>query len=92
MQCADDVGHLVELAVVHLEEGMHDAPLHGLEAVLEVGYGPVLDYVGRVVEVIVVEDLLDVGHHDSLAKGIAREEDTEIAETTEFTEGSREME
>ncbi len=59
---ADDVRDLVELAVVHLEEGVHDAPLHGLEAVFEIRYGPVLDDVGRVVEEILVEDLLDVCH------------------------------
>jgi hypothetical protein len=57
----DHVGDLVEFAVVHLEEGVEDAPLHGLEPVLEVGYRPVLDDVGGVVEVVLVEDLLYVG-------------------------------
>ena len=62
----DDVGHLVELAVVHLEEGVEYAPLHRLEPVLEVGYRPVLDDVGGIVEVVVVEDLLYVCHQTIL--------------------------
>ena len=59
---ADDVGHLVELAVVRLEQRVQDAPLDGLEPVVQVRYGPVLDHVARVVEEIVVEELLDVCH------------------------------
>ena len=62
---ADDVGHLVELSVVGLEEGVEDPPLHGLEPVLDVGYRAVLDHVGRVVEEILVEDLFHVGHRKS---------------------------
>jgi hypothetical protein len=59
---AHDVGDLVELAVVHLEKGVEDAPLHGLQAVSDVGDRPVLDDIGGVVEEVVVEDLAYVGH------------------------------
>ncbi len=57
---ADDVGHLVELAVVHLGERVQDAPLHRLEPVVDVGNGPVLDDVGGVVEEIGVEQLVQL--------------------------------
>ena len=45
-----DVGHLVEVAVVGLLHGVHDASLHGLEAVLDVGNGALEYYVGGIVE------------------------------------------
>ena len=47
---AHDVGHLVEASVVHALHGVHDAPLHGLEAVGDVRHGAFQDYVGCVVE------------------------------------------
>ncbi|MPL58967.1 hypothetical protein SDC9_04513 [bioreactor metagenome] len=58
----DDIGHLVELAVVHFEEGVQNAPLDRLKPVLQIGDSPVLDDVGSVVEEVVVEDFLYVGH------------------------------
>ncbi len=39
----DDVGHLVELAVVYLEEAVEDSTLYRFETVLHIGYGAVLD-------------------------------------------------
>ena len=51
---ADDVGHLVVLAVVDLEEGMQDAALNGLQAVVDLRNRPVLDDVGGVFEEVVV--------------------------------------
>ena len=59
---AHHVRDLVELAVVHLEEGVEDAALNRLEAVLYVGYRAVHDDVGRVVEKVVLEYLSDVCH------------------------------
>jgi hypothetical protein len=56
------IGDLVELAVVHLEKGMEDAALHGLEAILKIGYGAVLDDIGGVIEEVVVEKLFKVCH------------------------------
>jgi hypothetical protein len=38
---ADDVGNLVETAVVHFTHGMEDAPLHGFQPVFGVRYGAV---------------------------------------------------
>ena len=53
---ADDVGDLREAAVVLLPEGVEDAALHGLEAVLDGGDRAVADDVGGVfAEVEVVE-------------------------------------
>jgi hypothetical protein len=79
----DDVGDLVVLPVVGLEEGVEDAPLHRLEPVLDIRYRPVLDYIGGVVEEILVKKLLYVGHQIFLWKeGIKRF-------TTESTEGER---
>ena len=51
---ADDVGHLVVLSVVDLEEGMQDAALDGLQAVVDLRNRPVLDYVGGVFEEVAV--------------------------------------
>ena len=45
-----DVGHLVEVAIVGLLHGMHDAALHRLEAVLDVRHGTLQDHVGGIVE------------------------------------------
>ena len=45
-----DVGHLVEVAVVGLLHGVHDASLHGLEAVLDVRHGALENYIGGIVE------------------------------------------
>ena len=50
----DDVGHLDELAVVVFVQGVHDAPLHRLEAVFQRGNGPVADDVARVGQEILV--------------------------------------
>jgi hypothetical protein len=47
---ADDVGDLVEAAVVHVPEGVEDAALDGLQAVVDVRDGAVEDDVARVVE------------------------------------------
>ncbi len=62
---AHHVGHLVELAVVHLHQRVKDAPLHGLEPVVQVRDGPVLDDVGRVFQKVGVEKRFDVGHAKS---------------------------
>ena len=51
---ADDVGHLVVLAVVDLEERVEDAALDGLQAVVDFGNRPVLDDVGGVFEEVAV--------------------------------------
>ena len=45
-----DVGHLVEVAVIGLLHGVHDASLHGLEAVLDVGNGALEYHIGGIVE------------------------------------------
>ena len=47
---AHDVGYLVEVAVVGLLHGMQDAPLHGLEAVLDVWHGTLKYHIGGIVE------------------------------------------
>ena len=52
----------MELPVVHLEEGMQDAALHGLESVVDLRNRPVLDEIGGVLQVVVVEEGIGVGH------------------------------
>ena len=47
---ADDVGDLVEAAVVHLPERVEHAALDGLQAVVHVRHGAVEDHVAGVVE------------------------------------------
>jgi len=47
---SDDVGHLMEPAVVHLPQGVEHAPLHRLEAIVDVWHGAVKDDVAGVVE------------------------------------------
>ena len=49
---AHHVGDLVELAVVHFEERVQDAPLHGLEPVVDVRDRAVLDDIGGVFEIV----------------------------------------
>jgi hypothetical protein len=48
--CADDVGDLVEAAVVHFLQRVEDAALDGLEAVVDVRDGALEDDVAGVVE------------------------------------------
>jgi hypothetical protein len=59
---ADDVGHLVIAAVVHLEERVEDAALHGLESVAQVGDGAVEDRVARVVHEVATHQRLELRH------------------------------
>ena len=59
---ADYVRDLVKLAVIHLKKRMEDPSLDRLEPVLEIGDGPVLDYIGCVFEKVIVEYLLCVCH------------------------------
>ena len=54
---ADDVGDLVETAVVHLPERMEDAPLHRLEPIVDIGNGPILDDIGGILEEVRVHQL-----------------------------------
>jgi hypothetical protein len=60
---AHGVCHLVELAVFHFVERVEDAPLHGLQAVLDVGDGPVFYDVGSVFDEVFIEYLVDIGHY-----------------------------
>ena len=45
-----DVGHLVISAVVHALHRVHNAALHGLEAVLNVRHGTFQDYIAGVIQ------------------------------------------
>ena len=47
---AHDTRHLLGVAVVALLHYMHDAALHRLETVLNVGYGTLQNYVAGIVE------------------------------------------
>ena len=51
---ADDVGDLVVLAVIDLEEGMENAALNGLQSVVDFRNSPVFYDVGGVFEEVPV--------------------------------------
>ena len=59
---SDNVGHLVELAVVHLDQGVYDPPLHRLEPILELGDRPVAYDVRGVLDEVLLEDTACVCH------------------------------
>ena len=59
---ADDVGHLVEAAVVHLEQRVHDPPLDGLQAVPQLRDRAVEDEVARVLDEVVLHQALELAH------------------------------
>jgi len=46
----DDVGYLVETAVIHLLHGMENPTLNGLQPVNHIGYGPLQDHIGGVIQ------------------------------------------
>ena len=50
---AHNVGHLVELAVVHGDKGMEYTPLHRLEAVHQIRDCAVADYIGGILQEII---------------------------------------
>ena len=52
---ADDVGHLGVAPVVHLAHRVEDPPLHRLEAVDDMRYGPLQDHIGGIVQEPVLE-------------------------------------
>ena len=66
---ADDVGDLVEAAVVHLGQRRQDAPLHRLEAVAQIGDRAVEDDVARVLDEVLPHQRFDFGHD---APGLVR--------------------
>ena len=47
---AHDVCHLIEATVVEQLHGMEDAPLHGLQTVLDVGDGAFKNHIARIVK------------------------------------------
>ena len=70
---ADDAGDAVEPPVVHLAEAVQDAPLDGLEAVVDVGDGAVLDDVGGILEEVVaplLRELVLLGRGGLLMGGL----------------------
>ena len=57
-----DVGHLVVAAVVDDLHGVEDAPLHGLQAVLDVRHGALQDHVGGVIQKPVLVHARELAH------------------------------
>jgi len=52
---AHHIGHLVETAVVHVEQGLEDAALHRLQPVVDIGNGPLSDDIGGILKKILFE-------------------------------------
>ena len=52
---ADYIGHLCVASVVHPVHGVQHAPLHGLQSVNDVRYGPLEDDIGGIVQEPVLE-------------------------------------
>ena len=59
-RCADDVRDLVQFSVVHFGKRMQNAPLHGLQAVFEIGNRPVENHVARIVQEPAVVKLFEM--------------------------------
>ncbi len=59
---AHDVGHLVVAAVVDRLHGVEDAPLHGLQAILDMGHGALQDHVGGVIQKPVLVHARELAH------------------------------
>ncbi len=59
---AHDVGHLVVAAVVDRLHGVEDAPLHGLQAILDMGHGTLQDHVGGVIQKPVLVHARELAH------------------------------
>ena len=45
-----NVRHFIVSAVVHAFHGVHDTALHGLEAIFDIGYGTLQDYIRGVIQ------------------------------------------
>ena len=52
------IGHLVEAAVIHIEQGLEDTPLYRLQAVMDVGNSPLPDNVGGVFKEILFKEVM----------------------------------
>ena len=55
---ADHVGHLVKTSVVHVVQGLQQAALYGLEAVIHIGNGTLSNDVGGVIEEVGIKQLV----------------------------------
>ena len=47
---ANDVGHLVKSAIIHLLHSMQDPPLHRLQTIIDVWHRPLQNYIRSVVQ------------------------------------------
>jgi hypothetical protein len=55
---SDNVGDLVESAVILFVKGMENPPLNRLEPIFQLGDSPIPDYVGSVLNKIFVDQIL----------------------------------
>ena len=51
----DDIGHFVELSVIHLRESMENSTLNRFEAIIQVGDGPVFYYIRGVFQKVSIK-------------------------------------
>ena len=63
---ADDVSHLVVSSVVHSLHGVEDAPLHGLQSVLDMRHGTLQDYIRGVIQEPVLVHSAEMVHGGSV--------------------------
>ena len=54
-----DIGHLGEAPVVGLLHRMEDAALHGLQAIVDVGYGTVQYHIAGIVYPVILEHAVE---------------------------------
>jgi hypothetical protein len=52
----------MEFAVVLLEQGMENTPLHRFKAVLKIGNCPVFDYIRGVFKKVTIKEIFDICH------------------------------
>jgi hypothetical protein len=51
-----NVCNLVKFAVIHLKQGVDDAPLYRLESIDKVGYGPLLNDIAGIFKKVLFEN------------------------------------
>jgi hypothetical protein len=66
---ADDVGHFLETAVIHVVQRLQDAALDRLQAVVYVGDRPLLDNIGGILNEVFVKEFMEFSQISSFFHG-----------------------
>ena len=55
---SDNIGDLIESAIILLRQSMQDPALDRLQSIFELGNRPIPDYIGGVLEEIFIDEIL----------------------------------